>query len=347
MLREKLRNNKKLIYWWRCFKNRNNKEYESFVFNDTHKLFFEVNNNTNSDDDGPVIYDIDISGNRSGFFAIYRWLLHGLYVANRFKMIPHIRVMDTFYTEENEDFFKTYFELKNGLSNINDQPNVVKYYRGHYYWFDDKHDIKIGTNGYNVDDNYINDLAKIKNKYLSFNSELTLKIEKEIEMLLSKDETIGVHYRGTDYKAGFIGHPVGLSPSDYFDYIDDLLKKGYSRIFVATDDYKGLEEFADRYKEKVVYYLDTQRSIDGKSVHEFSNNRENDAHLKGYEVLRDMLTLARCDSLICGKSQVSIASRIERSSIGKKYEYFKLIDKGDYKKDKRKQYYKKFNDANE
>ena len=338
MLRDKLRNNKKLVYWYRCFRNRNTKAYKEFVFDDTQKLTFKAKDN-NFGDFNNVYYDIFMRDSVSGFFAIYRWILSSLYVADRFNMIPHISIIHTLYSNEDEDFFKLYFSLRNGVESIENKANVLEYNSGHLMWLDDKYGLPKGLPcGYDIGEDYINELASIKNKYLDFNNELENKIIIQIDNLLNKEKTIGVHYRGTDYKAGFKGHPIALSPSDYFEYIDELLNLDYKKIFVATDDKTALDEFIDRYGDKIVYYKDTERSSDGKSVHEFSKS---DVHQKGYDVLRDMLTLSNCDSLICGKSQVSIAARVEKSSKGKKYDYFKLIDKGNYTVDNRKEYYKK------
>ncbi len=338
-LKNKLRNNKKAVYWWRCFKYRNSKEYERFVFNDTHKLFFEAKEIDDVSEDKNIYYYIKIRDSLSGFFAIYRWILNALYVADRFNMIPCFDIIHTFYTSGEEDFFKKYFVLKSGVDSIDDKSNVFLYVAGHLAWFDDAHGLsKELLCGYDVDDKYINDLALLRNKYLDFNFDIKDEINKEINALIGKDKTVGVHYRGTDYKAGFKGHPIALMPCDYFEYIDNLLNKGYTKIFVATDDKTALDEFIDKYDDKVVYYQDTNRSSNGKSVHEFSSE---DPFLKGYEVLRDMLTLASCDSLICGKSQVSIGARIERCANGLVYDFFKLIDKGNYNVDSRKKYYKK------
>ena len=67
MLRDELSKNKKLVYWWRCFKNRNSKEYERFVFNDTHKLFFEAKEIDEIDEDKNVYYYIKMIDCSSGF----------------------------------------------------------------------------------------------------------------------------------------------------------------------------------------------------------------------------------------------------------------------------------------
>ena len=339
MLRDELSKNKKLVYWWRCFKNRNSKEYERFVFNDTHKLFFEAKEIDEIGEDKNIYYYIKIKGSSSGFFAIYRWILNALYVVDKFNMVPCFDIRHTFYTSGEEEFFNKYFVNKNGVDSIDDKSNIFLYRSGHLAWFDDAHGLsKDLLCGYNVDNKYISDLALLRNKYLDFNPDIKDKINKEINDLISKDKTVGVHYRGTDYKAGFKGHPIALMPSDYFEYIDNLLNKDYTKVFVATDDKNALDEFISKYGDKVVYYFDTNRSSDGKSVHEFSNE---DPFLKGYDVLRDMLTLASCDSLICGKSQVSIGARVERCANGLAYDFFKLIDKGNYKVDSRKNYYKK------
>ena len=62
--------------------------------------------------------------------------------------------------------------------------------------------------------------------------------------------------------------------------------------------------------------------------------------LLGYEVLRDMYTLASCDGLVAGLSQVSYAARICKRSRNEKYDIEMILNKGI-------NYHKRYNCPNE
>ena len=79
--------------------------------------------------------------------------------------------------------------------------------------------------------------------------------------------------------------------------------------------------------KNVVLYEDNKRLII-VSVAFSKSNEENYKYRLGYEVLRDSYTLARCDGLIAGYSQVSVFSRINRASQKKGFSYCQIIDKG-------------------
>ena len=59
-------------------------------------------------------------------------------------------------------------------------------------------------------------------------------------------------------------------------------------------------------------------------------DRENTHYLDGLEALRDVYTLAECNGLIAGLSQISIAARIVRLAENGSFEYMKILDKGIY-----------------
>ena len=48
----------------------------------------------------------------------------------------------------------------------------------------------------------------------------------------------------------------------------------------------------------------------------------------GVEVLRDMYSMAECDGLVAGLSQVSYAARIQKKSMGSEYEDLVILNKG-------------------
>lgn len=89
-----------------------------------------------------------------------------------------------------------------------------------------------------------------------------------------------------------------------------------------------MKSFENKYGEKLCYYKDVERGSTNKSVAFCKNNREQHKYLLGLEVIRDMYTLSKCDSLIAGVSQVPICAQINKISRGEKYEVVKIIDKG-------------------
>lgn len=89
-----------------------------------------------------------------------------------------------------------------------------------------------------------------------------------------------------------------------------------------------MERLQKIYGDKIVYYKDVLRSNGQETVMNSISNRENHHYMLGLEVLRDMLTLARCDGMVAGLSQVSIAARIQKASYNKEYEDLVIIDKG-------------------
>ena len=76
------------------------------------------------------------------------------------------------------------------------------------------------------------------------------------------------------------------------------------------------------------FYQDTFRGNTDISVAFSKSEREFHKYKLGYEVIRDMWTLAQCDGLVSGLSQVSSCARIVKESQGKQYIDLKIIDRG-------------------
>ena len=97
---------------------------------------------------------------------------------------------------------------------------------------------------------------------------------------------------------------------------------------MATDDKKTVEQFQMAFGDKLVYYKDVVRSDGDETVMKSQSQRENHHYLLGLEVLRDMLTLAACDGLAAGLSQVSYSARIQKKSMGQEYRDLVVLNKG-------------------
>ena len=172
-------------------------------------------------------------------------------------------------------------------------------------------------------------MGRITSKYLKMNSVVKNIIESEMKFLIPEEKKVlGIHFRGTDFKKNYNGHPISLTLKDYLPEIEKVMQKNYDLIFLATDDSDAMEYLRKLYGDKLVYYSDVVRSNKDETVMKSTSDRFNHHYMLGLEVLRDMHTLARCDSLIAGLSQVSIAARIQKSSYGCSYDELIIINKG-------------------
>ena len=78
----------------------------------------------------------------------------------------------------------------------------------------------------------------------------------------------------------------------------------------------------------MVYYDDVYRGNSTAGVHTTKGDRENHNYKLGLEVVRDMYTLAACNGLVAGMSQVSMSARITNKAFYMPYESVCIIDKG-------------------
>lgn len=283
-----------------------------------------------------TIYYICEDNGKLGFFAMYRYWLEYLYFADICGYVPVIYAGHRFaYREENHaagmgNPFEYYFvqpsgvelhEIKNSyrvvISNLLHREIVELVYTGKYneYWYTQ---------------DYLRIMGSIVKKYVRFNNITWKYICNGLEKLkIQNNKILGIHIRGTDFKRGFHNHPVCLTAEDYFSTIDDILMvKKYDKIFVATDDKRLYNQFFKKYKSKMCCYEDVFRNDKNKSVVFENCTRKNHKYRLGLEVLRDMYTLAICDGLVAGISQVAVCAQINKMATGKMYEDLKIINKG-------------------
>lgn len=325
-------NNASFKYFRSGIKNINNKEFYS------KKYLFQANS-YGPENKGITVYNIRIYGAESGFFALIRFVLDALYLADQNGFVPFVMITNSKYnmTDGSDDnMFTYYYEQPSKVTyeSLNKSYFVIDYHMDHRRWVEDCYS-KEGSllAGYEFDQELINVLAIIKKKYLHLKDDVARRLEEDISNLLEGERVLGIHFRGNAYGVGFVGHPKGLAIDDYYPYIDEALTNGFDRIFVATDDKRFLDSFRAKYADKVIYYPDTVRSDDGIDVHDHGSSLGHSNMQIGYEVLRDMMTLSRCSGFICGKSQVSTAVLIEKESCSGRFDYLKVIDKGVYSKD--------------
>lgn len=322
----------------RCYVNRKNKDFINAVLRIDKDPFLVTIKQNGNKSFGVILCEIHPTGKNDGFFASIRWTLDALYFANELGLVPVVTFTnESMYYDEayskTLDPFEYYFNpVSRFTSNdIKEAKNVIVY-SGNNRLFAESLNTCIG---YDVSENYIQNMGFIMSKYLSLNENTANYLSDEIEMLNFDAHTLGVHIRGTDYKKKYKNHPSYVSPEMYYPYIDDAINNyGINSIFLATDDDEILQEFQNKYTDKVVYYKDVCRGNGTAGAHTTVNERKFHHYKLGLEVLRDMYTLAACEGLIAGISQVSLATRILKKSKNDSFRYLKIINNGINKRGK-------------
>lgn len=282
-----------------------------------------------------TIYVICEDNENLGFFAMYRYWLEYLYFADICGYSPVVSAGHGFAYGEPEfmgkrDPFEYYFEQPVGIalhqarksskviaSDIRHRQMIELVYTGKYA-------------DYRYTQKYLKVMGDIVRKYMRFNNSSWRYICSGLDKLqIEESRVLGVHIRGTDFKSRFDNHPICLEPADFFPVIDALLSgAGYNKIFLATDDKGFLEQFLEKYGNKICYYRDVFRNNRNRSVAFEKSTRQKHKYRLGLEVLRDMYTLAACDGLTAGVSQVAVCAQINKLAMGKQYRDLKIIDKG-------------------
>lgn len=180
------------------------------------------------------------------------------------------------------------------------------------------------------DDEYrLKRLAELQRKYIRINEATRIKLERDVNSLGIQGTVIGVHVRGSDFALETKGHPKRSNVGEYIHAVIQYIKEyGAKYVFLATDDIHILEAFREKFRHRLVYFNDVERSSDYVGVHFMKDNRENHHYLLGYEVLRDVYVLSRCDYLIAGSSNVSLAARVFAEADGRHYKKIKFIYHG-------------------
>lgn len=281
-----------------------------------------------------TVFFIDMEESHSGFFAEHNRLLALLYFADKYDMKPVVKYHAGYcYAEKHPvngttNPFEYYFEQPAGIS-LEELRSYKRVFRSRKENSYEVNKLCDDPNGYTRSEQYLNEMARITARYIRLNSIVKEKLDKEISDLLGTGKVLAAHVRGTDFKQNFNGHPVSVGSDEYLETTVRTFNEGaYEKVFLATDDSEALEKYRRQFGDKLVFYKDVVRSSGNDTVMHSDMQRENHHYLLGYEVLRDMYTLAACDGLIAGLSQVSYAARIQKKSTGKEYDDLIILDKG-------------------
>lgn len=276
------------------------------------------------------IYFMDFNDPSMGFFGYWKFIIIGLDFAERYSLVPVVDwSSNSPYYEPNlfgkdSNPFEYYFEP---LSDINSKDiaeckSVVKARLAVDATDNFKERISYDFS------NQIDRFVEINTKYIHLKPTVDNSVNEEIAKLLDNKSCLGVQIRGVEW-GNIVGHPIPPSLDEYFKLIDKRMDEyGYEKIFLATDGEETLRVCRERYGNKLLYFNDTLRSKEGsKTLMLFDStiSRENNKYKMGYEVLRDMICLSKCDGLIAGFSNVSLAARTFKESRIEKYKSFDIV----------------------
>lgn len=301
--------------------------------NDYFKLILKRCGNENKD---KIIYYIDEDGENLGFFAMYRAWLEYLYFADVCGYTPVIRAGKNFPYWENMlvhgtgNPFEYYFDQPAAIQ-IQEAKKSNKVIISDLVHRQMVELVLTGKNShYKYTNRYMDEMAQIVKKYIRFNNYTMKYINKGMGLAdFEKEKILGIHVRGTDFRAMYDNHPVYVTEEEFFREIDQIFDKNiYNKIFLATDDERTLRKFAQRYGSLVVFYGDVERGRSNRSVAFSKGKRKAHKYFLGLEVIRDMYTLSMCTGLVAGISQVAICAQIYKLAQGEHYRDLSIIDKG-------------------
>ena len=282
------------------------------------------------------IYYIQVGKPEFGFFALFRITLKYLVYAERFGFVPVIKWSKNISFAERkavlgtDNPFEYYFKQPGQISieEAEESYNVFAAEEVHITDFFLNKEIPKGEEGYVMSEEYMEYLARIVKRFIHLNEWTESYLKDQIEKVVGKRRTIGVHVRGSDFKKGYNNHPAIVSVDDYLDATKSLFEEGdYEQVFLATDDAGAIKRFQDIFGDKLVFYSDVIRTDGVESVAFSQSERENHHYLLGLEVLRDMYSLTFCDGLVAGISQVSNCARIVKKSYETEYKDKIILNK--------------------
>lgn len=330
-----LKRSEKLVYYNRCFLHRNNPAFRKMVLEGYQNPDFLEVEHRGEDYEGHTVYLADETGNGLGFFAEFGMTLIKLYFADERGFTPYVRWGErcVYYESQGvkgqKNAFLYYFNPVSEIETVEHASHVIS----QQAWQCNQVKKKYEAVSYDVSQDYIEAMARVLKKYVSYNQETKEYLKKQFFNLLGNKKTLAVHYRGTDFNKGYNNHPVPVQIEQEIEKVRELLaQKNYEQIFLATDEENVVERFKSEFGAKVKVYQDTYRDNgSGESIAFSNSQRELHRYKLGLEVLRDQYTLTHCEGIVCGYSNITFIARVMRKAwFEKDWEDYCLINNGLY-----------------
>lgn len=285
-----------------------------------------------------LVYMIRVEAEYSGWFSIMNKIISALIVAKNYGLIPVIDMgKNQLYCEpsmeaEGIPLFEYYFRQPSEiqLKEVRECCNVTYATYVQCLFF---HHMFGSYDTYLQDSAGVQEMASAIARFICLNAETETYINKNIQAVLNGERILGVHARGTDFKAGFNKHAIYVTTEEYIEHVQYAVRQyGYDQVFLATDEEQTVEKFRTALGSSVVFHNVYRAKEDTNiGIHCSTCDREMHHYKLGLEVLLDMYSLAACDALIACPSGVSFHAMLNKRAKGEKYEYMDIIDKGRYK----------------
>ena len=345
-IRRELKNYPKINYYQRIWRHRNDEKFVCKVMNIKHPDMIEFKKFGDKHPEKNIYF---ISFNAGmGLGGCLKETILGLVEADHLGFTPVVFYppKDCPYAEEEkvngtDNPFEYYFEQVADIpvEDVYESARVFLYHNGHAVRaeYDLGNPDPSASASYFISDSYLNGMARVLKKYIRLNSIVDERVSADMNHLLpdgwmwDEKKVLGVHVRGTDYALNWMNHPNMVTVDEFIQAIDEIMETyDYEYVFLATDDKRRVDSLSQKYGSKLICYKDVFRGDRDLCVALEKNDRPLHHYLCGLEVIRDMYTLARCDSLVCGLSQISILAQTICIAENRSYRYLKVLDKGIY-----------------
>lgn len=338
-LKDKVKNNTTAYYLYSITKGLFNREYKEKVAHVLVEKEDEYHIIRHGDENiGKTIFLYDEDTPFNGFFAIYRFMIETCWFCERHGFIPVFHIGDNGFYGNNgviingkDDAYEQYFMQPTEI----DYKSAMRSYSV-IYSSPLKRDLirkeilgkQVEYLGYEISDEYLKLMAEYAGRCIRLNPIIRDRLDSDISSLLINKRTLGVHVRIKSFQRGIDRHPVAGTLQEYIEESKIAMKQGdFEQLFLASVEPDTVEAFKEEFGDRLIVFSDVLRSEIGEPIYE-KGNRENHKYLLGFEALRDMYALARCDGIIAGLSQVSFSARFTKIQEGKPFDYTKIIDHG-------------------
>lgn len=281
-----------------------------------------------------------------GFGALGKAVLGGLVIMDEKGLLPYIDIKSDCYTEKHKvhgsfNAFEYYFIQPCDVITGRHIPREEILQSAHVEFIpeEDARSVMDGCRFTGAKGNYsvfyeqeiMDQVAMALRKYIRLNK-FSAQIYDQMREKIGDGNIIGIQIRRTGFKQHTPGHPIAVDPIEHLNLFKEI--KNGRRAFLATDEEMIIKMFAESEEGKdVVWYEDVLRTPENLAdeniaVYCCEVNRVDHKYRLGYEVLKDILTLSYCESLIAGYSCVSLLATIVKMSRQEKYKEYHIIDKG-------------------
>ena len=330
-----LKHDGKLFYFLYCMKNIRSKKFRTKVLQIKTNPF-HIDYQNNGTDRGKIIYHITVGDETKGFCSAIRDTLYFLMYADSLGLVPYIEYTGNMPYQENDvinggtNSFSYFFEQPSSIKaeDIKTAVAVANNESVHTHGVFQFYGLDNPESYYVSDSKYIEICAAIYKKYMHIKPDVQCQIQKDIDSLLF-GRVLGIHYRGTDFKVGYNGHPVAVPYERHIQEAHRLFDTGeYDSIFLATEDGDVIDQFKKEFGNKLLIYNDVVRGSGETNAYNVKSERNHHKYLLAYEVFRDVYTLSCCKSFITSLSGVGIMSQIQKRSRDEEYKDIVVLDAG-------------------